>query len=389
MPPRRRRRRRRQQQELQQQQQQQQQQDPLFDAVADAYVTPGHPVAYSAPKTVASNFGISKSRARKILEHLDGYTLHREYKQPPVYNPYYVHNRRELAQGDLIDISRLAANNDGVRFLLLLIDVFTKKVWVFPLKTKRASDVKPAIQSWLQQIPVAPKKLMTDMGLEFTNAPVQQVLRSAGVEWEGATGTLKAAVAERANKTIQILIYKHLTAHETTRYIDVLPDLIRTYNSRPHRTLEGMTPDNADDPGNEDLIQQIYHTKYARMGRHRAPFPKFSIGTIVRVKTDSGKLSQNRRAYAEQFKGEFFRVVRINRTLPVPMYYLRSLDSGDFIQGAFYSNELQRQRGDVWKIEQVLDQRVRRGISEIFVKWKFFGPQHNSWIPRRDVVQRF
>ena len=302
---------------------------------------------------------------------------------------YYVHNRRELIQGDLIDISRLAVSNDGIRFLLLLIDVFTKKIWLFPLKTKRAAEMKTAMLSWLQQLPSTPAKLMTDRGLEFTNRPVQTLLSDWGVEWAAANGTLKAAVAERANKTIQILIYKHLTAHETTRYIDVLADLVRTYNTRPHRTLDGMTPANADMRNNENVVQQIHHTRYARMGRHRQNSPKFAVGDLVRVKTDSGKVSQNRRAYAEQFKGEFYRVVRINRTLPIAMYYLRSMDDDEFIDGAFYANELQRQRGNLWKVERVLGERTRRGVREVKVKWKFFGPRWNEWIPRRNIVQRF
>jgi hypothetical protein len=110
---------------------------------------------------------------------------------------------------------------------------------------------------------------------------------------------------------------------------------------------------------------------------------------LVRVKTDPHKISQNRRAYAEQFTGEYFKIVRINRTMAVPMYYLRSINNNDMIEGAFYGEELQRQRGNVWKIERVLARRTRRGVAEVKVKWKNFSDDHNSWIPERDIVQRF
>ncbi len=51
--------------------------------------------------------------------HSQSYTLHREYKCARQYNPYYVHNRREEKQADLINVSTLAWKNDGIRSLLL------------------------------------------------------------------------------------------------------------------------------------------------------------------------------------------------------------------------------------------------------------------------------
>lgn len=358
------------------------------DRIRKLYSSPGHPVAYSGPKTVAAHFGISLKRAREILEHHDGYNLHREYKRPKKYNPYYVHKRRKEVQGDLIDISKISAENDGVRFLLLLIDIFTKKVWVLPLQSKRATDMEAAFRQWLGSLRTKPEILKSDLGLEFRCRAVQRVLQENGVEWQPAHGTLKAAIAERANKTIQVLIYKHLTTHETVRYIDKLPLLVRTYNRRPHRTLEGMTPASADRPRNEGLVQQIFHDRYRRLGRARSE-PKFAVGDVVRVKTDPHKISANRRAYAEQFGGEYFTVARINRTMAVPMYYLRSMDNQEVIEGAFYANELQRQRGNVWKIERVIARRTRRGVREIKVKWKYFSDAHNEWIPETNIVQNF
>jgi transposase InsO family protein len=352
------------------------------------YSTPGHPTAYSAPRTVARHFGISEKRAKEILEHHDGYNLHREYKRPKQFNPYYVHSRRKQVQCDLIDISRLAAENDGTRFLLLLIDIFTKKVWLYPLPSKKATDMETVFKKWLDSLQTKPEIVKSDLGVEFKNRKIQSLLREHGIEWQPAHGTLKAAIAERANKTLQILIYKHLSTHETLRYIDQLDNLVRTYNRRPHRTLEGMTPSAADLPRNEARVQQIFHHRYQQLGRNRS-IPKFAVGNIVRVKTDPHKISQNRRAYAEQFTGEYFKIVRINRTMAVPMYYLRSINNNDMIEGAFYGEELQRQRGNVWKIERVLARRTRRGVAEVKVKWKNFSDDHNSWIPERDIVQRF
>lgn len=363
-------------------------QDRLRNRIIRAYTTPGHPIAYSSPGRVAKHFHISTKKAKEILEHIEGYTLHREYKNPKQYNPYYVHGRREQIQGDLIDMAAISNNNNGVKFLLVLIDIFTKRLWVYPLQNKNARTVTQAMQRWLNSLDVIPKKIMTDKGTEFTNRSVQQLLRSHNVEWQAAIGTVKACIAERVNKTLQILIYKHLTENETLQYMNVLQDLVKTYNKRGHRTLEEMTPKEADLPQNEARVQAIFHARYDVLGRQRKT-PRFAIGNLVRIKTLPKKISNASRAYAEQFKGEYFNIMRINRTLPIPLYYLRSADTGEMIEGGFYGNELQRIRGDLYKIENIIRERVRRGRRELFVKWKYFGPRWNEWIPAANVARVF
>lgn len=361
--------------------------DRLRETVIRHYTTPGHPIAFSTPNRVAKYYAIPQKRAKEILEHIEGYTLHREYKQPRQYNPYYVHFRREQVQGDLVEMGHIAARNNGVRYILVLIDIFTKWLWAYPLKNKNASETTAALRRWLSNIDTPPRKLMTDRGHEFTNEPVQDLLRQSGVQWQPAYGTLKACIAERVNKTLKVLIGKYLSERETTRYIDVLPALVQTYNRRGHRTLEGMTPEEADMPVNEDRVQAIFHARYEKIGRQRPTRAKFKLGDLVRIKTLAKKISPSSRSYAEQFKGEYFTIMRINRSLPIPLYYLKSLDTGELIEGGLYANELQRIRGGLYKIERVFCERRRRGRRELFVKWKYFGPRWNQWIPA-SAVQR-
>ena len=362
----------------------------LKRTIKKAYVTPGHAVALSAPGRVAKFFGIAPDAAKEILEEIDSYTLHREYKQPKPYNPIYVKRRRELVQADLIDISSLATENDGTRFLLLIIDVMTKFVWLFPIQDKRKGTMKRAMTRWLNEIDVVPKKLVTDQGLEFRNRPVQELLQSRGVEWQAALGTLKAQVAERANKSIQILIFKHLTENETLRYADVLQRLVDTYNKRGHRTLEGMSPEEADKPENERRVRGIFASRYGKMEQYRKTKLPFAVGDIVRIKIEAKKITRDSRAYSQQFKGEMFEIYRINRTLPIATYYLKSLDDGERILGSFYAQEIQRVRGNIYKVERVIRQRRARGGGiEYLVKWKDFSDRHNSWVHQRDFTRRY
>lgn len=360
---------------------------PANDQIKQDFRTPGHPSAFSAAATVSRTQNIGVERARNLVQEIDSYVLHKETKRPRQYNPYYVYSRRELVQADLIHIAGLSKSNGGVTQLLLFIDVFSRKIHVYPLKSKSAREMVTAISKYINETSDQPTRtLMTDGGMEFWAAPVQALLRQHGINQKLATGTSKACYAERANKTLQILIYKYLTDRETTRYIDVLSDLVLTYNSRGHRSLNYMTPNDADLPENEDSVLAAHTLRVSNIRRKKPVLP---LGSMVRVKTEAKNVDPARRAYAEQFKGEYFKIIRVNRTLPIPMYYLKSMNTGEIIDGAFYSNELSQARGDTFKIESVLRRRVRRGVREVFVKWKFFDARWNEWIPENQIVEVF
>ena len=170
------------------------------------------------------------------------------------------------------------------------------------------------------------------------------------------------------------------------RYIDALPALVKTYNNRPHRSLDQHSPNFADKKNNEVLIRGIQALRFAKHYGKTKRTPKFTVGTRVRVKTYGVGISTVRRAYLQQFKGELFLVDSVNTTMPVPMFTLKSMDTEEVIKGGFYANELQRVRGDTFKIERVIRRRGRGNNQEYFVKWKFFGDRWNSWVRREDLV---
>jgi len=353
------------------------------------YTTPGHPIAYSAPGAVYNfyNGEVSLNRVKDILAEIDTYTKHREFKQPKQYNPYYIYSRREQVQADLIDIRQLRQDNDGVQYLLVIINSFSRKLYVYPLQSKNAQDVSTAFQQWFNIQPnVIPRNILTDAGTEFTNRRVKALMREKNVAMHIARGQSKAGIAERVNKTLQKLIYKHMTNRETRRYIGVLPELVASYNSRGHRTLRNMSPDQADLVRNEALVRGILTQNYSKVKRKR---PKFRVGDVVRIKTYATYPSSGHRSYAEQFKGEYFIIEQVKTRMPVPMYDIKSWDTGERVIGSFYSNELTGTKGDVFKIERVIRQRGRGQNLQYFVKYKDFGPRWNEWIYARQVVDVF
>lgn len=366
--------------------------------VARLYKQPGHPIAFSAPNAAYKYFKgrVPLERIRQALEQVDSYTLHREYKKPKYTNPFFAFERRRHFQADLVSIEELQGDNDGIRYLLLVIDVFTRKIWVVPQQRKDAKTTAQALRQWLDALgaDVSPDMvLLTDRGGEFRGRPVRQLMADRGVTQQFTHTINKAAIAERANKSLQILIYKYLTDRGETRYVDALPELVRTYNTRVHRTLHPFSPNEADVPDRAGAVRglhlrrhnRIFLTKHGNL-RKRPP-PRFAVGDMVRIKTYALRPSPRTRAYRQQFAGELFEVVRVRDRMPVTMYDLKSLDTEEEIEGGFYANELQRVRGDAFKIERILDRRGRGDNEQVLVRWKYFGPRWDSWIPARDIIQ--
>ena len=91
-------------------------------------------------------FSISFPKIKKWLQDRDSYSLHklvmRKFKRLRVT----VMGMNDQYKVDLANMQKLKDKNDGVAFLLVIIDAFTHYLWVEPLKTKTKEDVIKAFK---------------------------------------------------------------------------------------------------------------------------------------------------------------------------------------------------------------------------------------------------
>jgi Integrase core domain len=351
------------------------------------YIVPSHPTAFGGIGNI-KRFYKNRFGQKKILSTLssiDSYTLHREYKRPKYRNPFFIYSIREQIQMDLIDMRQKAADNDGVTFLMVAIDVFSKKAWVKTMRNKSAATSLTLIKQLVEEIAPPIKALFFDRGTEFKNQYVRQFLAEKNIKMIHPNSETKAAVVERFNRSFQDLIYRFLTEHETERYVDVLPQLIETYNNRGHRTLQFLTPNEAEKPENKAQVLSALNVYYSKIVSVKQR-PKYVIGETVRIKILADKM---RRGYQPRFHPEHFKIIDINTRMPIPMYFLQSLNTNEKISGGFYANELQPITGNIFKIEKVLKKQRIRGVNKLFVKWQGFDDTHNSWINASDVTRAY
>ena len=113
--------------------------------------------------------------------------------------------------------------NRGVKYLLAVIDVFSKYGWLIPLKDKTGQSVASALETIFKER--KPEKMWVDKSKEFNNKHVKDLIELYSTENEE-----KSSVVERWIRTMKEKMWKYFPANSTNVYINVLPDLVREYN---------------------------------------------------------------------------------------------------------------------------------------------------------------
>ena len=121
--------------------------------------------------------GIAVKRAKRVLAHELGYTLHKPTRRRFPTLRVLVFGPDEQWAADLVDVQKLKKYNKGVNYLLTVVDVFSKYAWVVPIKQKTGLQVASALTALFKTSKRSPQKLQTDDGKEFYNKHVTKVLK--------------------------------------------------------------------------------------------------------------------------------------------------------------------------------------------------------------------
>ena len=139
---------------------------------------------------------------------------------------------------DLADMQLGSKYNKGIRYLLCVIDIFSKYDWVVPLKNKKGTIIVNAFQKILSSSKRKPNKIWVDQGREFYNNGFKKWLKDSNIKMYSTHNEGKTVVAERFIRTLKNKIYKHMTAVLKNVYFDVLDRMVDIYNSAYHRTIK-------------------------------------------------------------------------------------------------------------------------------------------------------
>ena len=139
---------------------------------------------------------------------------------------------------DLADMQLISRFNKGFRFLLCVINIFSKYAWVVPLKDKKVISIVNAFQKILYKSGRKPNKIWVDKGIEFQNNSFKKWFKDSDIEIYLIHNEGKYVVAERFIKTLKTKIYKYMTSVSKNVYIDKLDAIVDEYNNAYHRTIK-------------------------------------------------------------------------------------------------------------------------------------------------------
>ena len=108
---------------------------------------------------------------------------------------------------DLADMQLASKYNKGIRFLLCAIDIFSKYVWIVPLKDKNGVIIVNAIQCILDSSKTKPNKLWVDQDSESYNSTFKKWLENDDIKMYSAYNEEKSIVAEKFIRTLKNEIF--------------------------------------------------------------------------------------------------------------------------------------------------------------------------------------
>ena len=191
--------------------------------------------------------------------------------------------------------------NKGIRYLLCVIDLFSRYAWVIPLKNKKRETIVEGFQKILNSSNRKPNKIWVDHGSEFYNNKFKSFLKENEIEMYSTFNGGKSVVAERFIKTLKNKIYKHMTTTGKNVYFNDLDDIVKKYNNTVHSSTKMKPKDVPDDS----------FVEYSEETNKKSP--KFKVGDNVRISKYKNIFAKG---YTPNWSEEVFVVNKVQNTVP-------------------------------------------------------------------------
>ncbi len=299
--------------------------------------------------------------------------IHKSARKNFPRKPVIVKGIDDLWQADLVEMIPYAKMNKNYKYLLTVIDVFSKKAYAEPVLRKTAKEVAHAMNKIFHENKKHPVYLQTDAGKEFHNKFFNDLMEKNNIKFYSTHSPLKASVVERFNRTLKNNMWKQFSMQGTYKWINILNQLVKNYNNTKHSTIK-MKPNNVSKKNEKNILHYVYNTRSTILSKN-----KFNIGDVVRI---SKYKTIFEKGYTPNFTTELFRVINVNRKFPVT-YHIEDMKQTP-IAGQFYEMELQKTKyPDSYLVEKVLKRKGKK----VFVKWLGFPSSENSWVSENEIFK--
>ena len=244
-----------------------------------------------------------KISRRDVNEYVDKQSIYQRMQKIDTknYNSYVPPAPHFNYEADLVDYSKFSRYNSGYKYILNVIDTFTKKVSSHSLKTKKSNEIIPAFEKCINELGI-PLQLHTDIGSEFISKEFEKkILDTYGIK--GLYTRHHAFFIERYNRTQKEMIEKYFQTRKTKKWIDVYKKFMDEYNNTKHSTTE-LKPNEIDESNKHIALWMI-----ASKARRKNKLKALSVGDKVRFRVNKSKLEKG---YTPNFSKEIEEIEKID-----------------------------------------------------------------------------
>ena len=294
----------------------------------------------------------------------------------PVINKFerkkvIVNHIDEIHGCDLVDMVKYSKVNRGYKYIFTNIDIFSKYGWSFPLKTKTIKEIKSCFQKIFKNR--KPSYIWSDQESAFFSKEMLKFFEDHNIKIYYTYSNLKAVVIERFNRSLTELMMKKFVKSNNTVWYNILPELIKTYNNRYHRTIK-MKPIDVNKSNEKHIKNSVYNYDITNKK------PKYKINDIVRISLKRRQLFDKPTGNIK-WSEELFKVYKINKA-NVITYQIKDMND-EIIKGVFYEKELQLTKNTTG--EYIIEKILKTKGNQIYVKWRGYSNNFNSWVKKTNI----
>lgn len=352
------------------------------------YYTPRFSCSFSSVKKLydyakRENPSIRYSDVRHFLKGELVYTIHKPATYNFKRNKVVCVNIHEYSFSDLIDYSHYKNENDGYSYILCVIDGFSRLANAHAMKRKDGRSIRDGLDLLFPR--ETPVNILTDNGKEYKNSTVAEWCRENSVNLIAyADEKIKSSLAERLIRTLKTKIHKFFSSTGKHRWIDVLSDIVDSYNNSYHRVIK-MRPIDVTPFHRKKLLKVLYNVENVLDLLPNANKSRISRSDAVRLVRQRATFHKG---YQPTHTEESFTIVDKYSKSNQPMFTVKDKNN-ELIKGKFYEKEMQsvlESANTYFRIEKILSSRRRHGKLEYKVRWLGYGPLFDSYVSADEVA---
>ena len=221
------------------------------------------------------------------------------------------------------------------QYAVLVIDGYSRFIFVRPLKTKSGKEVREALVDIIEKNGLyKAQTFASDFATEF-RANAEYFKENYGIIWFWLKSKTKAFLAENAIRSFKALLYRYMRLHPKKNWADFYEKVVNQLNIRPLKSLQGYSPidfvSSASDVKSRTVLSGL------NSSRKKLKSPEYKKGDLVFVEIPASEIQ---RGFDIQ-RGTINRVAKVDTRSYPYLYELEDLE-GKKISRSYYAIELKR-----------------------------------------------